>query len=202
MKTMRFLTCLPAFLGAALWLATAGGAAAQSTDQTKKDEAAKKRTFNDADLQKYKGKGNISQSTLGPAKEKKASSGAAARSDGEDWFRPGLDASGEHLKAETLAAYRESEKRQAAAGPYMKRWADLHQQLAKARNEADRKRFQDQLRALEKEMTPALDAAREAEQRFDDCMARAYKAGILSAQTAEEQRKLSEARQAAKDSGR
>ncbi len=190
------------FCAGSLALAAAGAAAAQASGQSKPAETpAKKRTFTDTDLEKYKGKGNISQSTLGAPKGKDTA-GAKAKSPVDDWFKPNLDLAGNKLKADTAAAYQENEKCQAGAMNLQNRWAELHQQQAKATSDAGRKRIQGQIQALDKDLKTAIDAARESEQRLDACLQKSLEAGVLAPKVAEQYKRMADQRQAAQDNGR
>jgi hypothetical protein len=181
------------FAAALFCLAAAAVLPAQETSpakndtQVKKESTDKKRAFTDSDLEKYKGKGNISQSTLG-GKAKPGSdgkTGAAAKkpsSPFDSLFKPGLGQKEEPLKAETVTACEEREKASRDCAPYQERWIGLNKSLNKARTVSERNKILDQIRALEKEMEPAMTARHKAEQRCQQCMDRASQAGILTSQ--------------------
>lgn len=209
-KTTRWTATVPFLI--AVFLAGAGilpaqeSAPARKDEQAKKAAADKKRTFNDTDLEKYKTKGNISQSTLGGTPKGgaagKTGTPAAKASPYDRLFKPGLGQKDEQLKAETVAACEEREKASRACAPYQDRWVGLNKSLDKARNAGEKLKIRDQIRALEKEMEPAVVAKNKAEQRYQQCMDKAAQAGILSPQADAQYKSAAKERAAVATSGR
>ena len=171
MKLHRMMTIVTLILA----LATLAAAAGQTAQQDP-SKGTKSRTYNDESLKQYRGKGNITTSAKPQAAQKAGKTGPAAP---DDMFVADLGKEGQTIRNAYYAARKDNQAGTDELSKLSVHWADMHKKLNGARTARDRIRLQKELNAVQTEMDGATQKVNRSDQRMQDALAKADKAGIL-----------------------